>query len=634
MRLNKITYYLILLIYLIGGTIAIFLSAIYGFNREQIGFAFIVGSLLSLFVSQKFQISNSSMSEQEKSFPHLFKISLIIWIYLALLSVFIFLNSMQNYYLPLTYFISISFLGLIIAIQILIPQKFTKFRMIIILTEIIILSTILSASFLFLFPSSYGNDSSFHVEYILNILNSGNIESYGYAGQYQIYPIYQIFFVETMIIANVGIKLAQFVLALSQILFLLLIFIICYRQFNYKIALISILIISLSTNLIVSKYTYYPGGFSVVFFIFLLYFFFSSNSNSSAAKSAMLIIVYIASIFTHPLIHFVLFFTLLMMFISSKILRLAVLKIPTTFILLTFVLTLTQWMRPIGNEDLFSALVRSISIALGGKEVVTQATLSPFYNWAEVLLYELGYTILILLGITGALWLLRTNKNLVKEKTINIQEETLLLSVVMLIFIPLPYILAIIYPQSLPARWFPFSEVLGGIFAGVSIFIIYYTLSRYKLHYLTLLIMFVLIFFSITSPTANPNNQLYSKNLSGRAALTTSEIYAAEFLNSINLKYIHGNSNFMVIAFNKVLLNQAINFINPTDQLTYNQGFTILRDYDLKKGFFIPLYGAKGKLVDIMFPNEEFMYYLNNTDKIYDNNQVSIYLNENKLISK
>lgn len=358
-KLEKIKiYHIMLSIYLIGGILAVLLSMIYKFNRQQIGFAFIIGSLISLLISQNFQISN--FYKQEKENFHFFKSSIILWIYVVLLSVIIFLNSMQNYYLPLTYFISITTLSLIIVFQILIPQKLTKSKINVILIEIIVLSTVIASSFLFLFPGPYGNDSSFHIEFISNILRYGNIE-YSNAGQYQIYPIYQILFAETILLPNLDIKIAMFVLAFGQILFLLFIFLICNKLFNSKIALISTLLISISTNMIVPRYYFFPGSFSVMFFIFFLYLYLVNISEFRS--DFIMMTVLIISNFVHPLLPFIVLLSLLVIFICIKIFKLN-LKTQPSLIFLSGILMIFQWMRPrpIGHEDysIFSNFIRSI----------------------------------------------------------------------------------------------------------------------------------------------------------------------------------------------------------------------------------------------------------------------------------
>jgi len=161
------------------------------------------------------------------------------------------------------------------------------------------------------------------------------------------------------------------------------------------------------------------------------------------------------------------------------------------------------------------------------------------------------------------------------------------------------------------------------MFAGVAILLIFQKLSKYK--FITVLISAITIFFMITSPIVNPNNQLYAKELSGRSALIQSEIEAAEFINWLNPREIHANSKY--IYFINMNYGDYKNLINPDKPDTYRSGLVILRNYDLEKGFTIPLFGAKGKLLEVIYPSEEFYKFLNNSIKMYENGEVRIYYN-------
>lgn len=611
-------YHIFLFIYIFGGISAVVLSVIYKFNREQIGFAFIIGALVSIFIPKNYQISYSYKVDN----PWFFKSSIILWTYIALSSIIIFMNSIQNYYLPLIYFLFISCLSLIIISQILISQNLTKYRIGIILIEIIVLSTILSASFIFLFPGPYGNDSSFHTYFISKILTSGSIE-YSTAGQYQIYPIYQILFAETILLPDLHLKIATLVLAFDQILFLLFIFLICNKLFNSKVAMISTLLISISTNILVPRYYFFPGSFSVIFFIFFLYLCLASNLYEF--RPVFILTILFFSNFIHPFLSFIIFFSILIMFISSKMIRYKYnfenINIQKNLIYLSAITMLIQWMRQIGDYSLFSNFIRSIKFTSEKGSVVTQATSSPFYNWTDVFMYELGFAILIIFGIGGALWFLKVDSG--KGP---IKGNRIMAVIVTLIFIPIPYILAIIYPNSLPARWFIFIEVVASIFAGTSIYMIFGTLSRYKLNFLIFIPLFLLSFFSITSPTSNPNTHIYATELSERDSLFQSEISGANFVNGeINKKNIHGNSAFLLFIDKKI--STIGNYIDPKVNKTYRTGIVLIREEDIEKGFILPLFGRQGKLLEINRPSNIFINYLNKIDKIYENGKVRIYSN-------
>ena len=630
MKINLLLYYLILISYFIGGVIAIILSFFHHWNREHIGLIFFMGAILASLISKHLSEFNYILkTEDRKNNLRFHKIIFIIFLCISLIPIFIFVNSMYNYYLPIHYFFTISLIGVLISMQILIPKNISKSEEYLILSEILILSTVISTSFLFLFPGPYGNDSSYHVKFIKSIIASGNINSY--PGQYQNYPIYHLLFVFINLISGIdNFKFIQLILAIIQIIFLIFLFMLVRKLFNKKIALLSILFSSLSPYLLQPRYVYYPNSFTTIFFIFILYLFFYPNTRT-VFLSCLFIITFIISVFSHPLTPAILIATFLLIFIISVFFKLKEIKLGITTVLFMLIFTLTWWMKPIGiQQDLFSSLILSIKNALETLDniQVTKATLSPLYSWIDVVLYELGFTFLTFLGIIGAFCSLKKISSESMKELIQNNEKVFLLSIIILLLIPIPYLLAIIYPQSLPERWFPFIEVIVNIFAGFSIITIFQILSKYKLSYLVFLIPFTLIFFMTTSPIVNPNSKIYSQKLSSRSALTEPEIKAGDFINSLQLQHIHANSKY--IAFVNGNLSNPSDFINPNDPSTYNSGLVVVRNYDLEKGFVIPLFGAKGKLLDIIYPNEQFYCFLNNSNKLYDNGEVRIHLTRDR----
>lgn len=178
-----------------------------------------------------------------------------------------------------------------------------------------------------------------------------------------------------------------------------------------------------------------------------------------------------------------------------------------------------------------------------------------------------------------------------------------------------------IYPQSLPARWFPYIEIFASLFAGFSIYIIFNNLSKSKYKYILILLTSVLIFFLVSNPVINPNSQLYVSEISTRSGLTSSEIDASNFINQYSdIKTIKGNSKF--IAFVNINSTHE-NYIDPDEG--FMSGLNVIRDYDIEKGFTIPLFGAKGKLLDFIYPGEEFFELMDMSNKVYNNGNLTMY---------
>ena len=101
------------------------------------------------------------------------------------------------------------------------------------------------------------------------------------------------------------------------------------------------------------------------------------------------------------------------------------------------------------------------------------------------------------------------------------------------------------------------------------------------------------------------------------------ELNASVFIHQYtDIEQLKGNSKFISNVIPNSTMKQ---YVNPEKPDTYNSGLIVLRQYDLKKGFTIPLFGANKKLLDIIYPNEEFYKYINSTNEIYDNGDLYIY---------
>lgn len=607
--------------YIIGGFSATILSYINHFNKEYVGIAFVIGAILAILLlkmgNNKVELNSVSKGLSKNNFKILTIIFLVSCI--ALILVF---YSIQNYYLPLQYFIILSIGSFAIISQILLSSDISNFRQKAILSEILLLSTITFASFLFLFPSPYGNDAPYHVEFINQILNSGYLPL---QGQYENYPVYHLLFVANVLLAKIAsFKLVQFVLLLIQLIFVLFIFSLSKRFFNPKVALISTLIVSFCPYLSQAKYMYFPGSFSAIFFILAFYLIFRGGGND-LRYSLLLIVTLITLILSHPMTPVILMLAFFIILIDSKLETKRKL-LSFSAILFVGVSTLAWWMKPspVIAGNLFSYMVFSIKNAVETVDysAVGRATLSSVVNPTSIMLTDLGYIIIITLSIIGAIYLLGNYSN--KENDTFYNNKSIL-AIITLIFIPIPYFLTMAYPQSLPNRWFPFIEAFASIFAGYAVFLLFETLVDKKQVYKFVGIFSVtfLIFLLVSNPVINPNSQLYANDLSVRSALTTSELSAVSFTDLYsNINEVKGNSKYLAFAYQNT---SSKNFIDPSDPKTYSNGTIIVRSYDLKKGFTIPLYGSKGALLKIIGPPKEFFDYLNKSNEIYNNGNLQMY---------
>lgn len=619
----RLLFKLFLIIYFIGGLTAIILSLIYNFNKEYVGIAFLIGSLTSSVVYIKL---NSLEIKKDLYQPSMrissyFKLSIISYFILCVLLLYIFLISLDQYYLPLEFFIVIFLISGIIISQILLNNNFNNFSEKFILFEIIFLNIIVFYSFIFLFPSPYGNDAQYHVAFIKNSINVGYLSG---EGIYQNYPLFHFLFIFLSQICKIeNFKFIQFILLFVQSIIMIFWFLLTKKVFNAKIGLISSLIFSFAPYVSQSKFFYFPSSFTALFFVIILFLIFY-NKKISLNYSLLLIILLIAVVFSHPMIPIILSLALLVILLTSKF-QSDTEKITLNVILLFLITTIGWWMKPsdITASDLFTYSIMSIKNAIEKSDYysVGSATLAPIMNKWAIISSDLGFILLLCLSIIGSLFVLGNVINSTKYKNYN--RNAVYLAILTLVFIPIPYVLTIVYPQSLPNRWFPYIEILASVFGACSIYIFFNLLNKNKFKYIPILATAGLIFLLISNPVINPNSQLYANELSTRSALTISEIDASSFIyQHSNSTIVKGNSKFISVIFSN---SKMKNYIDPEKPETYNQGLIVLREYDIEKGFTIPLYGAKNKLLDKIYPNEEFYNSINKSNEVYDNGDVWIY---------
>ncbi|MFX1296765.1 MAG: hypothetical protein ACFFD2_18155 [Promethearchaeota archaeon] len=172
----------------------------------------------------------------------------------------------------------------------------------------------------------------------------------------------------------------------------------------------------------------------------------------------------------------------------------------------------------------------------------------------------------------------------------------------------------------LPGRWLVFIEVLLIILSAYGIYLLVSTQKTYKKQcVMCSIIIFIFAFSAITTPLTNTESPFYAKELGMRSGLYDSEITAADFLYS--------NYNGTIARSSKYQFLKGVT-LNPNETETFEGNMIAIRDYDLVKGFNVPLYGAKGKLLELVFPNSTFFAYLDSPkcNKVYDNGEVESYI--------
>lgn len=613
---------LFIICYIIGAIIGLYFSILSHLNKESTLISILIGCFMAYLLSKKY---NQNLENPiEKKQEQFLKIYVIFYVLLFISILVVSSNRANTYSLPIDYFLLISLSFILIFSEIMDYGGVSSFLDTIILIQIIALSTLVTANFLFLFPTPYGNDSSYHIDFINYILSNAN--TYG-PGQYKVYPGYQLLYVFINFITEIrGAMEEQIFISTVQTIIISL-FLLKILRFNIKIGLISVLMVSFSPYIFMSKYIIFPLFETVFFFIALLYLTFKSRT---VGIIIVVMILFLGSIVFHPMAPLIIIIVLLAILVISHFLHLN--KNITTFnlILLFSITTVMWWMRPYGppgaEESIITYLIRTLRDTILSFDLhseIGKATLAPTLNWFDVTLYDLGFVMMISFGVGGAFYVLKN------YKITNDDEGLIALSMLTLMLIPLPYVLTIIIPQSLPARWYPFIEILICIYSAIAFFVLYNKSTRYSiLNYSILVILFLIVFLNISGPLVNPNDDLYAQNVSTRSALTQSELNAKLFINNHDVKDLHGNSKY-INFINYTLSNPSHFIIYPESALeAKNQfkGSIVIRNWDIVNGFTIPLYGWTGKLLEIVRPNKAFFDYINSTSKIFEDGNTRVFV--------
>jgi hypothetical protein len=613
---NTRVYFLLLSIYFVGGLATIIASKLVGINKYHIGIAFLIGSLLTLLVSPTTK-SKFLTIKDEKIY---FKVSTILYCFVYVFSFMCFFQSLPYYTRGLDYFVSLSVICIIICFQILSSTDLNRKQIVIILLEIFLVSINVSSTSFFLFPNLQGNDATFHEQFLNEALSRANLNGTG--SIYYEFPVFHIVLLSISELIGINLKNSFFLLSLFEIVMSIFVYLLASKIFENRIGLIAFLLYSMSDYFISARIQVAPSFFAVVYIMMLLYFFIAKKKSES--NIAIFLVTFFLLVFSHPLSTLILVFSFILYFIISKNRENSVATLSMTILLVTA--TISKWIYSFGTGggffggDFFGNVVFSFKQALTNVDMeanIGQATFAPNLDWTSVALADMGYSILIVLALVGCLVS-------IQNKTF-IEKDSFKFSLLVLLMIPVPYVLTLSFPSSIPARWFIVLELILSIGGGAGLYFIYSSINKSKFKSITYIILGFMVFFMITSPVANSDSPIYSKEIASRSGFYDSELSSAKFVNLYHSTNFSTNSKFI----HQINRSQAQfeHFINPNESISYNKNLLIIRNYDMDNGFTIPYFGSQNKLLEVIPANKQFVTHIQNIHKVYDNNNVKMYLN-------
>jgi hypothetical protein len=508
----------------------IFLVSMMGeINQPLIGLTLIVASVFYLVMRSRlketeFQVFQ--LSARQKNILHIFFFVLII------VTSVLWYN--QLYSRPLLYFILISLLSGLIAGEIIFLTKDTQVWPI--LFKIFFLALVVRMGIFYNFPSIMGYDAFTHTQIADMISVTGFVPPFEISYQYVNYPILHILIAITKIMSFIPIKDAVFFsIGLISIISTLFIFIFVRQVAGPRVGLLSVLIICLTTQIIVTGITNITAGSLVLcYFLVLLSLIMHRERHINALILCQFVIF--AMIITHQLTTFVvlLIFGLfaLGIFLFDLVYRINRQYFKFYLFLAIFgVSMLLYWIyTPLYNNESFFKVTFGpfVDVLINGGQygsdvlIVGQLYERPFI---ETLLLQTSYLILPFFAIGGIFfWISR--KNAIKF-SIAFTAAALFFLVYAIPFLGIRNLLT--------DRWMPFLIIFLGILGAAIIISSIDSVKSNTPKFVTIFaIVAIFSFLMIVVPSINKDTPFVAKDTTIRNQFTYQELGAVETIKSID----------------------------------------------------------------------------------------------------
>jgi len=518
---------------------------------------------------------------------------------------------------PLIYFVILSIMVGIVALEILFVHSNNGKQAALIIFQIFIINLSLIWSQYLIFPNVIGIDPWGHQMITLKILDSGFIPQ-GYS--YSNLALTHLETASTSLITGLDYKLAvTFSVTLSQIICcILFIFLLGKFLFNTKVALLASLLLVIGNYYIYMGLIAIPNAFAAIFIPIIIYLLFSITKKNFLIGTALVIFFMITLILTHTIsamcMAIILAAILLTSYGYNKIYK-GHMEKSVTFNLVAFfsVAMFSWWIYATGHIKTLTDIIKvgfSEDIIINvPKEIIGYVATTPFF---EQLYNQLGTFLFFSISILGCFYMI--SKKYGNSSTLNF-------AIVGLIPLTIGFFSLIFGLFTIPERWWYFSQILLVIPVSLGFILLY---NKIKNKYTKpLFLLFLTIFFSfiiITGSMANVDNHMFSPNTGVRLALTESEITGAVFFSEKSVKPLLLDHDYSIILTNYYSLNdkrvKSLDSSLLTGEFSPGGGTIVIREEIVNRPF--RLFGQPFKL------NYDPKQVLENQgfSKIYDSNSV------------
>lgn len=499
-------------------------------NQLLIGLTILCVSSIYVFLRPKFR-------SPRKIAPILISpriLSILNIVFWSLLSVALLIWYFNLYYRPTSYFIIISILSAIIALEILSSDDSRGFWPIFL--KIVILSLVIRGGIYFNYPSIMGYDAYFHTKIADIIMFTGSVPPFEISDKYVYAPIVHILIANVGTLCHIPVKCAVFLsIGVGSVISTLFLYIIGKNIAGPQIGLLAALLANLTNDLIVRGITNITADSLVICYLLVMLYLIFTDTIHIDLRDSLLIFFSLLLVITHQLSTFVVFLILLILISSQAILSyiydVHFQKSRSIIYLALFgIAIVAYWIGmefPGGSTFFDYVLGPFVDVLRAGGEygsdllVVGRSYERPLF---DLLILQSSYLILPFFAIGGLLlWISPENR---KRFSIAAVAAALF---VMVYGIPLLGI-----RNLLTSRWMPLLCIFLAILAAAFIWRSVHLMSSKTGKICSVfLVVFVFAFLMITTPGINKDNPLVGKDTTIRNQFTYSEIQAAETIESV-----------------------------------------------------------------------------------------------------
>ncbi len=458
-------------------------------------------------------------------------LNIVFW---SLLSVALLIWYFNLYYRPTSYFIIISILSAIIALEIFSSDDSRDFWPIFV--KIVILSLVIRGGIYFNYPSIMGYDAYFHTKIADIIMLTGSVPPFEISDKYAYAPIVHILIANVGVLCQIPVKCTVFLsIGVGSVISTLFLYIIGKNIAGPQIGLLAALLANITNDLIVRGITNITADSLVVCYLLAMLYLTFADTVHINIRDSLLIFFSLLLVITHQLSTFVVFLILLTLISSQAIISyihgVHFQKSRSIIYLMLFgIAIVAHWISiefPGGSTFFDFVLGPFIDVIRAGGEygsdllIVGHAYERPLF---DLLILQSSYLILPFFAIGGLLlWMSPENR---KRFSIAVVAAALF---VLVYGIPLLGI-----RNLLTSRWMPLLCIFLAILAAAFIWrSVHLMSSRTGKICSVFLVVFVFAFLMITTPGINKDNPLVSKDTTIRNQFTYSEIQAAETIESV-----------------------------------------------------------------------------------------------------